>query len=72
MASNIASIPIKSVLKNATLNVRLTGVKRWRVRLWIGMRLIRLAAWIMWMNIEISGPEKDEHEIAERPNSSHT
>ena len=47
------NVPISSVTPNLTVHVRVTGVKTWRVRLWLAMRLIRLAARVAGVGLRI-------------------
>ena len=53
MNSNV-NIPIADLTKSMTGNVSITGLNRWKVKLWIGTNLIKLAAYIMGMNVEIN------------------
>jgi hypothetical protein len=43
----------KQMAHSITLKVRLPRLNEWRARLKIGSWLIRLAAWVMWLNIDI-------------------
>jgi hypothetical protein len=47
---------IKKVMKEngAKLVVKLKGTRRLAIRIWIGSKLIKLAAPIMWCGIEIT------------------
>jgi hypothetical protein len=36
-----------------TMVVTIRRYNQWCFRIWLGVKLIRLAAWIMWMNVEI-------------------
>lgn len=47
-------VDVHEALKGLKLKVRLSGMKEWRVRLWIAKQLIRLAAFIMWADIELT------------------
>ena len=47
------NIPISDLTKHITVEVRITGHKIWLVKLWAGKALIKLAAYIMGMNVEI-------------------
>jgi len=47
----------KELATMITLRVRIRRMRRWRVRLWIGCRLIRLASWVMWVPVEIEQVE---------------
>lgn len=40
--------------KQLTVHVRVTGMRRVRVRLWLGARIIRFGAWVMGTRSEIS------------------
>jgi len=39
--------------QNMTLNVKIYNLNQWRWRLWLGKHIIRLAAWVMWMDVVI-------------------
>ena len=43
----------KALVQNITLHVQLKRATQWRWRIQLGLWLIRLAAWVMWLNIEI-------------------
>lgn len=45
-------VDIKKYANEGTINVAIKHFKHWKIRVWVGMRLMRLAAWIMWCNIE--------------------
>ena len=47
-------IPINDLTKCITVNVCITGNKTWAIKLRVGKALIKLAACIMGMNVEIS------------------
>lgn len=40
-------------MRNITIKVKLTGVRRARVRMWLGAKLFALAAWITGTDWEI-------------------
>jgi len=48
-------LPMSEVARNLTVEIRVSGVKTWRGRLWLGARLIRLAVWVIGCqsNIEV-------------------
>jgi hypothetical protein len=52
-------IPISDVTKNITCEITLTGMKSWKVRLFIGTFLFRLAAWAIGMKgiVMVGGTE---------------
>jgi hypothetical protein len=58
-----ATLDVKEVANNITLNVTLKHHKQWRVRLAVGAWLIRLAAWVMWMNVEFKEPVEIEEPV---------
>jgi len=57
MATDSADIKARDLMDGVELKYRISGLKEWSLRVWIGMQLIRLAAWIMWMDIEWQGIE---------------
>lgn len=48
----MATLTAKGMAKSITLVVRFKGFKQWSFRLWIATQLIRLAAWVAWVNVE--------------------
>lgn len=53
-------VDIKDLSKRVTVSVTLWNIKQWRVRIWLGKILIRLAAWVMWVNVEFEErPDED-------------
>jgi hypothetical protein len=57
MATQLGTLSAKSLMRSLTLTVRISRMPELRFRLWLGMKLIRLAAWVMWCNIRL---EKDD------------
>ena len=51
------NIPIASVAKDMTVNVKLTGFRRWHLRLQLGLVLMRFAIWISGMGFKVEEPE---------------
>ena len=45
-------------MHSVTLHIAVVGVRELRVRLWIGLRLLRLAAWIMNCRINVVSEDK--------------
>jgi len=43
-------VNMRDIAKGITINVRIDGYESYRIRLWIGILLIRLASWIVGMN----------------------
>ncbi|MDD5081775.1 MAG: hypothetical protein PHU08_00235 [Dehalococcoidales bacterium] len=54
MASPTINVPIQHALQNVTLTVKITGLIKWRFQLWLATQLIKLAAIILNMGIELS------------------
>jgi hypothetical protein len=54
MAELTAKIPISKVTKEVTMQVRVTGFRSFKFRLWIATLLIRLAAFVAGMGIEVN------------------
>jgi hypothetical protein len=50
-------IPVSSVTNRLTVNIEVTGLRVWRVRLWLGTHLIGLAARVMGCNIHVDIPK---------------
>ena len=47
------SIPMHRVTKELTATIIVTGVRRFNVRCAVGMWLLRLAAWVLPINVEV-------------------
>jgi len=45
--------PSSRAVCNLTLRVNVTGVRVWRVRLWLGLRLIKLATMVIGCGFEV-------------------
>jgi len=50
-----AELDTKTLIQdsNITLHITIHRLNQWLWRLWLGKQLLILAAWVMWMNIEI-------------------
>jgi len=59
MAKSI-DIPMASVAKDLTVNVNLTGFRRWHLRLQIGLVLMRFAIWVSGMGFKVEEPKGPE------------
>jgi hypothetical protein len=46
-------IPSQRAMEHITMQVTVDHPTLWRVRFWLGMRLLRLAAWVVGCGIEI-------------------
>jgi hypothetical protein len=53
MAKNIMTIRASEVAKELTMTVNVTGLKIWRVRLFVGLLLLRASTWVMGCGIEL-------------------
>lgn len=51
--AQIPAMYAKDLAGNITMRVNLRGIDAWRWRVKLGTWLIRLAAWVMWVNVEI-------------------
>ncbi len=49
--------PVAHAMRTMTLRVDVTGVRTWRVRLWLGGLLLQLAARVMGCGIRFDGIE---------------
>jgi hypothetical protein len=47
------NVNASDVMKRLTLEVNITGVRVLRARLWLGMRLMRLAVWVMGCDLDM-------------------
>jgi hypothetical protein len=57
----MATLPdAKQMAHSITLVVRIKRADEWQLRLKIGSWLIRLAAWVMWMDIDLKEMESIE------------
>ncbi len=57
MTENVVNFNIADLTPSLTLKIEITGVRKYRIRLWVGCQLIKLAAHIMRMGIEIKKAE---------------
>ena len=53
MATLESRIPIQECLSNVTMTVHITGLVKWKFQLWVATKLIKLAARILNMGIEV-------------------
>jgi hypothetical protein len=49
----MAIVDAKELAGNITINIKVTRYNQWQFRYNLGLWLIQLAAWIMWINIEV-------------------
>jgi hypothetical protein len=57
----MATLPdAKQMAHSITLEVRIPRLNEWDLRLKIGSWLIRLAAWVMWLDIDLKEMESAE------------
>ena len=52
MAEPKVNLPICHVMSNITMTVHITGLTKWRFQVWIAKILMKLAAYILNLNIE--------------------
>ena len=53
VATRVANADVVSGMRNVTLTVKLKRRNELAARIWIGKRLIALAAWVMNCNLQI-------------------
>lgn len=46
-------VPVQPAMRQMTMRVQLTGVQTWKLRLWLGTVLIRMAARVMGCGIRV-------------------
>ena len=59
MARLSANIPISHVMSNVTMTVKITGLGKWRFQVWLAIRLLKLAAFVLNVNIVLETTEED-------------
>ena len=52
------TINVSNVIKNICLEVIITGIIKFKIRMYLGMQLLKLAAWVIGCQIELSINEK--------------
>jgi hypothetical protein len=63
------ALPLSRIMKNATLNVRLTGIRVWWLRQQVGIWLIKCAARVMGVGFFVEMEQSPEHERRDRRQS---
>ena len=53
MATTHVKVPMGKIMSQVTMNVDLTGMKVFRVRMWIGRQLLKLVALAMGCKIQV-------------------
>lgn len=53
MASTEMRVPMATLARRLTMKVRVTGMRRWQVRWWAARMLLRMAAAVAGMSIQI-------------------
>ncbi|MFH2075681.1 MAG: hypothetical protein ABIJ57_10110 [Pseudomonadota bacterium] len=61
------SLPVGDLMKKATCEIVLTGMKTWKARLSLGIVLFKLAAWVMGMKGNINIGDQVLGEIRDWP-----
>jgi hypothetical protein len=56
MAINAGTLdlPINDMMKRVTLNVNVTGLQRFRIRMWLARRVLGLGAALLGCNVRIN------------------
>ena len=58
MASIDARFPMSHVMQRVTMHVRITDRRRFAVRTWVAIQLMRLAARVLGCNIDVNIEQK--------------
>jgi len=66
MANTSIDIPVASVARDITIEVKLKGLRRWHLRLRLGIALMRFAIWVTGMGFEIEGGPRSDAANDER------
>ncbi len=48
----MAEINLRDIASKITVTVTIKNETQWRWRIWLAVQLIKLAAWVAWMNVE--------------------
>lgn len=51
--AGVVKVDASEAMANVTCKIRVTGMRRMRVRWWIGMHMISLAIWIMGIKADV-------------------
>jgi hypothetical protein len=51
--SRALSVPIGEGMRQLRMQIRVTGVAAYKARMWLGIRLLRIACWIIGTSMEI-------------------
>lgn len=54
MASTHMSIPASKITENVHMTVTLSGMKSWRVRMWLASKLVALAGLIAGFSVDVN------------------
>lgn len=57
--SRTVTVPVGEALKTIHLDIRVTGMWRMRGRVWLAMKFLRLGAWIMPCQAEVTMGHKE-------------
>lgn len=53
MADNTISVPLSDVMKNVTVKIEVTGLRRLQWRMWLGGKFFIMGALITGCNVEV-------------------
>lgn len=59
-----AKVPLPST--TMTVNIKTVLTHQYRIRLWCGINLLRLAAWVLGCNIVIESASNNERDATDR------
>jgi hypothetical protein len=47
------TMPMRTLAQHVTMHVTMTGVRRYALRLWLSVQLMKLAAWVAGVGITV-------------------
>jgi len=53
MASTFSNLNVRKLSKDTTLTVMVKVTKEFRLRMWIGLKLMALASWVIGCNFKV-------------------
>jgi hypothetical protein len=56
--SHIIRVPLDGTTMTAEMNIEIVYTREWHLRMWLGKRLLHMAAWVLGCNFQF--PSADE------------
>ena len=50
---SVYTVPASELASRITIRVKIAGLRAWKVRLWLGLKVIALGVWLTGCNAEI-------------------